>query len=112
MYKIKLVLREKEHYNRLSRALERIFRCYGIEVEEDSADGRPVITNVYPGSFSGDLKKGDTLSGINRKRIQTLDDFVRVAERYNYRIYHVAVERNSMMFEFNKKWGGNDSTDH
>ena len=72
---INLTLREKDEYEKIQNEIYNLFQIYGIEVDEDSASGKIVVTYVSPSSPFKYLEQGDIIISINYKKIETLEDF-------------------------------------
>jgi serine protease Do len=97
---VKIVLREKGDYRKLSRALSRLYDRYGIRLSE-SSEGALVIAGLAPqrnAASGSSLRVGDMLLSINGARLQGLDDFARVFTRWEYSISKATVARGGRLY--------------
>jgi len=106
---VKIVLREKGDYRKLSRALSRLYDRYGIRLSENS-EGIIVIAGLAPqknATNGSSLRVGDALLSINGARLHGLDDFARVFTRWEYSISKASVARNGRLYviDFNSDPG-------
>ncbi len=97
--KVKMVLREKEEYVRMQGDLDRMFRSYGIEIDENAETGDVVVAYVAPGISYTDLEQGDVISGINGERISGIDDFIGSYRDSDGEIKTLDVTKHSGIYE-------------
>jgi serine protease Do len=101
-----IVLREKDIYRNLGKALSVAYERYGLEFSEDSAG--LVISRLSPlklDSHNNSLREGDVLLSINGGRIKGLDDFVRLFTRWEFSISKATVMRASRVYVIDFKSG-------
>ena len=95
------MLREKEHYQKVSKAVSTLMRSYGIELEEDRTTGVLVISYLSPLKMSlhgNQLRQGDVLLSINGAQLKGLDEFARLYAKWEYSISKATVARNGRIY--------------
>lgn len=103
IHDIMLVLREKDEYERMQNDLSLLFQSYGIEVDEDSASGRIVVSYISPRSPYRDLEQGDIIVSVNNRKTESIDEFLEQFRRSGRRFDTIEVMRDSGIYELNFK---------
>ncbi|HPD78220.1 MAG TPA: PDZ domain-containing protein, partial [Spirochaetota bacterium] len=85
-----------------------LFQIYGIEVDEDSASGKIVVTYVSPSSPFKYLEQGDIIISINYKKIETLEDFIFYFIKANRKIDVIEVRKDSGIYEIRRSNSGSN----
>ena len=96
-----IVLREKENYRKVSKAVSSLMSSYGIELEENRATGALVVSYLSPVKLmmhGNQLKQGDVLLSINGAQLKGLDDFARLYAKWDYSISKATVARNGRIY--------------
>ncbi|HOQ11024.1 MAG: Periplasmic serine endoprotease DegP precursor [Spirochaetes bacterium ADurb.Bin218] len=105
---INLTLREKDEYEKIQNEIYNLFQIYGIEVDEDSASGKIVVTYVSPSSPFKYLEQGDIIISINYKKIETLEDFILYFIKANRKIDVIEVRKDSGIYEIRRSNSGSN----
>ena len=105
---INLTLREKDEYEKIQNEIYNLFQIYGIEVDEDSASGKIVVTYVSPSSPFKYLEQGDIIISINYKKIETLEDFIFYFIKANRKIDVIEVRKDSGIYEIRRSNSGSN----
>jgi serine protease Do len=94
--KFSLILREKDAYKKIQSALENIFITYGIELDINSMTDDVVISYLSPMgiAYQSGLKKGDIILSINGAVVSSLEEFVKVYNKYKNLISKFEIFRN------------------
>lgn len=96
---IKFVLREKDEYVRIQDELEQFFQSYGVEIDEDAANGRIVVTYISPRSPYKDIEQGDIIISFNNRKIASLESFIERYRESGRKIDNISVLRDSGIHE-------------
>jgi serine protease Do len=94
--KYSLILREKDAYKKIQSVLEEIFVTYGIELDINSITDDVVISYLSPmgiGYQSG-LKKGDIILSINGVAVSSLEEFIKVYNKYKNIVLKLEISRD------------------
>ena len=99
---IRLILREKHIYHKIKKGIEDFYHKYGVEVDENANDDTIIISHVSPKTSLFGLQKGDMIISINRKKVLSMDDFMKVYYRSKKSISTMRVfrERKYYLIEF------------
>ncbi len=103
IHDISLVLREKDEFERMQNELSYLFQSYGIEVDEDSASGRIVVSYISPRSPYKDIEQGDIIVAVNNRKTATIDEFLELFRKSGRKIETLEVMRDSGIYELNLK---------
>jgi len=103
IHDILLILREKEEYERMQNDLSLLFQSYGIEVDEDSASGRIVVSYISPRSPYRDLVRGDIIVSLNNRKTETIDEFLDLFRKSGRKIDTMEIMRDTGIYELNLK---------
>jgi serine protease Do len=96
-----IVLREKEIYRKLTRAMTTLMDSYGIELEEDGTNRSLVISYLSPlrlNSHENQLREGDILLTINGAKLKNLDEFARIFAKWEYSITKATILRKGRIY--------------
>jgi serine protease Do len=79
VFKYKVILREKDTYKNIQKALENIYSAYGIDLDKNSATSDIVISYLSPMSiaYQSGLKKGDIILSVNGSPVSGLEELVK-----------------------------------
>ncbi|HEY1405144.1 MAG TPA: trypsin-like peptidase domain-containing protein [Spirochaetota bacterium] len=97
---ISIILREKDSFRKLSRALSKLYDQYGLELVEER-NGNSVIAGIAPqkiATHGSTLRVGDVLLSINGAQLKGLDDFARIFARWEYSISKATILRNGKVY--------------
>jgi S1-C subfamily serine protease len=94
-----LILREKKDYRQIKSTLARLITIYGIDIDEDTRNNRPVVSYVSPRSIHLGLRQGDVLLRCNGKPVPDLDSLTRVFRRDGNRLLSLKVMRNGRVID-------------
>ncbi len=92
-----LLLREKQDYFKIQESIENLFSEYGIDVDENSDSGGPVVTYTSPERMSSGIKKGDMILSVNGEKTGSLEAFLSVISRK--KIKFLEILRESAIYE-------------
>lgn len=92
-----LILREKHDYFEIQERIENLFSEYGIDVDENSESGGPVVTYSSPERLSSGIKKGDMIVSVNGEKTDSLKKFLSIAAKK--KIQFMEVSRDSAIYE-------------
>ena len=92
-----LLLREKQDYFKIQESIENLFSEYGIDVDENSDSGGPVVTYTSPERLSSGIKKGDMILSVNGEKTGSLEAFLSVISRK--KIKFLEILRDSAIYE-------------
>ncbi len=94
-----LILREKKDYRQIKSTLARLITIYGIDIDEDTRNNRPVISYVSPRSIHLGLRQGDILLRCNGKPVPDLESLAQIFRRNGNRLFSIKVLRNNRVLE-------------
>ncbi len=92
-----LLLREKQDYFKIQERIENLFSEYGIDVDENSDSGGPVVTYASPERLSSGIRKGDMIISVNGEKTGNLEVFLSVISRK--KIKFLEILRDSAIYE-------------
>jgi serine protease Do len=97
--KFNITLREKKEYHIIRKVLQKLLNNYGVEIDENSITGEIIISHLSPQSMSYGLKKGDVLFSYNGVKVSSLNKFIKLFNKYDYKISNLTVIRNSEFYK-------------
>ncbi len=101
IYDMALVLREKDEYERMQNDLSLLFQYYGIEVDEDSASGRIVISYISPRCPYKDFEQGDIILSVNSRKTESIDEFLEQFRKSGRKINTIQIMKDSGIYKLN-----------
>jgi serine protease Do len=93
LYRINLLLREKEEYKKIRKISGGLFSRYGIEIDENSY-GECVVSYASPAAVDAGIKNGDIIVSINGKKVAGIDTFIESYEKRRGRISTLGLWRD------------------
>ncbi len=91
-------LRERHRFKKIQKGLAKLFRKYGIEIDENADRDIIAVSYVSPRSIIYGLKSGDIIMSLNGAHTSTVDDFINVFSRRGMTIEKLTIQRNNRLF--------------
>jgi len=98
LHDFRIVLHEKQEYQKLRKKIDRFFIEYGIEINENTGPGGVVISAISPQGLSLGLKSGDVPVRLNGASVRSITEFFSIYRRSGGKIENMVVLRDSRMY--------------